>query len=481
MQTIKDDFIEKSKNAHKYYTEINNEIIMPLNELMQENINAQKTLELKWKNAYGVYENKRSKVDIAYAEYMQTFTEFEKNMEMFDKKGSELAPDKKDRITKRINKMLLKWKESEKNYKQQISLSREANKTFQENIAEILSEYQKIEENRVEKIKNCLEIYYKKENSYRPYVTLSSHELVINQISKEFEISLIINEISKIKHISLIEDPPFNRAVSKYNKILQKFEDYYIKGLPIDDFPLENARMSPTNLLSTEPLNEKEQIMQNSIINAVASSWDGNVLQPSELEAFKENMKEIKGRKFFAEALNLYRKNGIFSMKETGFSLIINLLCIALDKIEKDLDIENALNLMILSQTFYCEKVMPASAGVESKTEKMYLQSGIQHYEFWRKKELWEKAIEILINEELQNTQILKESNEDKDIRISNIIFAKLGTVGHNMLIFGVSKEITEEIILNYAKLKNLSESQQNFLKVFLNYLKNNRKVLKIR
>ncbi len=212
----------------------------------------------------------------------------------------------------------------------------------------------------------------------------------------------------------------------------------------------------------------------NAIKKTLSACWDGKEIPAAEKEAFKNLMKSATGRKLFGEALNGYRKNSMFSMKEKGYVAVSELLQLALDEIAASNDIKAALHIMLLAETFYLDRTT-----LEGKQEKIFLQYGMRKHPYWHNKGLWEQAIEFSIAEDLQNKPTEKESKEESDTRVANIIFGKLGAFVNNMLHFEVGKEEVEAIVLTYAKAKNLPEPYVAALQVFfelIRYAKKNSK-----
>ena len=329
--------------------------------------------------------------------------------------------------------------------------------------------YQQLQEERVEVLQELMQKYLKIQSEFMTLQNkrLESCDIIVSKISKEDEINAIIE---KLKSYEINEEIPFARAETKYQKILDKFNSHISKGLNASKFDLTKV----TNLLSKgldNELSEEDFKTQKELRIILSNCWEGKGNSSEADNSFNEIIVTPKGKKIFADVFNEYRSNGIFTMNRNGFEMLSMLLTRILNQIEKDHDVEAAMSVMILAQTFYLDKQDIAKIDGEYKGEKIFLQNSIRDHKIWSNKETWEKAIEISINQEINGESVEEETEEEKEMRIKNIIFGKLGAFTTNMLYFNKNGKDVEDVIINYAKKSQLSNPYIMALQVgFFNY-----------
>lgn len=162
-----------------------------------------------------------------------------------------------------------------------------------------------------------------------------------------------------------------------------------------------------------------------------------------------EFLKEKKFRLSFLSYLNRYRTNGIFEITRNSYHIIGDILIQILNEVmnEDIKDYESAKYCIILSQTYHY---------INDKSEKISLQDKIESHEILKKSEFWENFIAYSIFQEIERQNTMNssdnESEEDKNTRISNIVFSQLLPITDNMLSFEVEKENIKEVILAFSK-----------------------------
>jgi len=320
----------------------------------------------------------------------------------------------------------------------------------------LLEHYQKMEEERLAKIQEYLLAYCSKEVALAKAKgeNVPTREEFVKKISKEAEIGNIIATYEPKE--KQLEDIPFKKATSKYEKVFQKFDFYYTKGAVPAGFDVETALKSALSV-AEDQLDEQTLQMTQSIKKIVTQCWDCKGTTGPDKDQFKKFIEDPRGRKAFADSLNHYRKIGMFSMKEKAYVDIAELMYHSMDTIQQFNDVEAALNLMILSQTFYLDK---------KQEGKMFLHAGIQSHPFWQRLELWENTIKKAIDDELKMAPVMKESEAEAKMRMDSTIFGKLGTFAHNMLQFNIDKAKVEGVIFGCAKERNLGEPFSGALRV---------------
>jgi hypothetical protein len=279
------------------------------------------------------------------------------------------------------------------------------------------------------------------------------------RISKEAEVRRLVVEFESKG--GQIEEIIFKRPQCRCESILQKFDAHYSKGTSPASFDLDAAWVTYSSGPS-EGIEDKSQQTIDTMKRFLSACWEGKKLSQPEKEQFKEQVKTVDGRKVFRECLNQYRKNGLFSLKDKGYEAVGEMLCIVLDPVQEQDDIDCAFGIMILAQTFSFDH-----KNTDGSTDKIFLQTAIQKHTCWRSKELWEKAIDKSLREEMDSHAQLKESDTDRRERDKSIAFGKLCTFAHNMLQFDISKELVEELIFSYATRLSLNPDHIKALTVF--------------
>lgn len=310
-----------------------------------------------------------------------------------------------------------------------------------------MESFQKLEEDRITKTKAIVEKYIIL--SLNPQIHSDNIKQVnlkelIEKISVEGEIKKMI-ELCKImqketEDIQVISTP---EIIEEAYKVFAKY---------ISDIPKPQPALHSDHPPLLDPKLEEKYFLLNKIL---VNCWDSNKLSEIEKESFKEIIKSKQGRKIFGDSLNHFRKKSLFSLSETAYELMRELINNVLDYIIKEDDIENALVILIQSQTYYtCKK---DSAG---KNQKIYLNEGITKHPLWKQRKFWMTAFETPINEEERMDVSI--SKEEKDI----LIFTKISTFIINMVDCGISKEDIEDMVFTFVKHKGLATNYQLTLQV---------------
>ena len=102
--------------------------------------------------------------------------------------------------------------------------------------------------------------------------------------------------------------------------------------------------------------------------------------------------------------------------------------------------------LFILSQTFYYEQKSNSNT-----LNKIYLQQGIAKHKYFQNRTFWEQVLNKTSTDDGNQIVTEDETLEEKKFREENEIFVRLGTYAHNMLQFGLKKELVEDIVFKVA------------------------------
>ncbi len=321
---------------------------------------------------------------------------------------------------------------------------------------------QKMEEDRLDMLREKLRSQCAADialSSGRKEAQLETVHKATENISKEAEIASIIAEHGT--GAGKIEEVPFVRAVCKSNDLLQRFAAFCSRGASVLNFDLEDNTRHASEI--KVPKLDEAEMKAIAVYNRIlAECWNKGMITPEEKTEFMLLIEEAKTRRLFADCFNKFRTHGLFSIGPKSFESISELLVALLDRVQKDGDVDCALRVLILSQTYYSEATL-----LDGKIVRVYLQQNIQKHALWQRKEFWEKAIHYAVSEEQKTREdIPSESEKDRRLTLQNSIFGKLGTFAHNMLEFNIPKQTVEEVIATNAATYGLATEFRTVLQV---------------
>ena len=168
-----------------------------------------------------------------------------------------------------------------------------------------------------------------------------------------------------------------------------------------------------------------------------------------EVDEIEKLMDKKENRVIFIQKLSQFRTRGIFELPEREYKILSILFNKIVKIIENNIDYDSAINIIILSQTYYINK----------NGQKEYLQKQIMNNSLFKTQKFWEMYANYSITRELSNC-IIGENAEDHDIEesYSNIVFAQLIPMADNMIDFGLDINIVESIILPIVKKYKFSQ-----------------------
>ena len=173
-----------------------------------------------------------------------------------------------------------------------------------------------------------------------------------------------------------------------------------------------------------------------------------------EVEEIDDMLQKKMNRVIFIQKLSQFRTRGIFEFPEREYNILSRLFNKIVKIIESEQDYESAINIIILSQTYYLIK----------NNQKEYLQKTIMNNELFKTKKFWETFVNYSINKEIELSQKTDEKNgvvindkKEKEEKYSNIVSAQLVPITVNMIDFGLDINIVEEIILPIIKHYKIS------------------------
>eukprot|EP00826_Nyctotherus_ovalis_P023881 TRINITY_DN1838_c0_g1_i6.p1 TRINITY_DN1838_c0_g1~~TRINITY_DN1838_c0_g1_i6.p1 ORF type:complete len:456 (+),score=135.84 TRINITY_DN1838_c0_g1_i6:403-1770(+) len=437
------------------------ETIEPLKKLIGEHKTKLKHAAISLHKADLKFCNAREDLEKLKTQYLNAYKTFDESVETYNSMIIRVraSSDKQRKLNKKLTQLFTNCKEAEKKYITFTYSAKGARIEYINEVGAALDIYQKLEEERMNLLKEKLGDYYKKLailGEKMKAVTDNISSRSIPDISFSKEISRIVETFATEKHE--IEAIEFAHAVSRYEDILKKFNTLYVKANSPVISSLEEFKIAGDDFNAEEADNITQ--VCKSILE---DSWNAADISPIRISEFKEIVKTVKGRRQFCEALSEFRTKGIFIIPIKGYKLVAELLNIVLDEADNNYDINNALQILILSQTYYAKAIREMK-----HLEKIYLQQSIQDHPLWKKVSFWEQAIRMNVEAEKSVVASYIESEEEKTMRDQSMIFGRLGTFGYNMQQFGLDQETCEKVIFGYAEEAGLSEDMLPGLKVRL-------------
>jgi hypothetical protein len=163
----------------------------------------------------------------------------------------------------------------------------------------------------------------------------------------------------------------------------------------------------------------------------------------AEVEEFEEMLKKKQNRVIFIQQLSQFRTRGIFDIPEKEYKILSRLFNKIAKLVESEEDFDSAINIIILSQTYYKNK----------NNKKEYLHNAIMNNELFKSKKFWETFIKYSIDKEIEKCkQNDKKNSKENEANYGNIAFAQLMSMINNMIEFELDINIVEEIILPIIK-----------------------------
>ena len=175
------------------------------------------------------------------------------------------------------------------------------------------------------------------------------------------------------------------------------------------------------------------------------------------------NKKEYKS--YFIITLSKQRTKGRYKRSETllkGLSEILNYI---LDTSEKEKDYDAAKNCLILSQTFYYEKLK------EKNKKKIYLFNYIKNNKWLKSLEFWEGLTNSTIQNEIKKSENINIKNKyiedeaQKKSRVSNIAFSQVLSYCNSMIDLLINKEDILKFADIFIKKYEIEKSSDEVIK----------------
>jgi hypothetical protein len=174
-----------------------------------------------------------------------------------------------------------------------------------------------------------------------------------------------------------------------------------------------------------------------------------------EVEEIDIMLLKKQNRVIFFQKLSQFRTRGIFEIPEREYNILSRLFNKISKLVESEKDYESAINIIILSQTYYTVR----------NNKKEYLQNILMNNEYFKTKKFWENFIRYSIDKEIISSKksdeingVINQDEKETEENYSNIVFAQLVPLNDNMIDFGININIIEEIISPIIKQYKISQ-----------------------
>ena len=159
-------------------------------------------------------------------------------------------------------------------------------------------------------------------------------------------------------------------------------------------------------------------------------------LEDNEKRELYSLFRENNFRTYFLLILSRQRTKG-YKKNPKLLKDFIEIFKYILEKAEKEKNLDEAINCVILSQTYFCEQV-----GKNGEMTKKYILDEIRDNKWLSSFEFWEGIIDLMIKKEIEkNERINKSKSEiDKKNNNNNIYFSQIFSYTNNMIEFNINK-----------------------------------------
>ena len=477
------------------FKEVKNELVKKYKEIEKIKSNYMSNITLAEENIHKYYMKKNIK---------KKSNNSKLNLTQID--PSELSIDS---LEEQVNSIIQKTKKIEEEYKMSINTV----KTFEINYIETLEKSKEKGRSILCNISNSLKDLISEciiflRNSFK--IPLSEIDIYLNEIVNLDEFSRFNREIL-LSYKNEIHLKPIN--TEKYNIKFFKGKNYGLNKN--NSINLNNKNQ--TNSIIEEDLQEMDFLQEEEIFKTIKKMMENfdllekngfnleieeeklrckyltlkilsfaptNKLYSSQIpkitdeeaEEIEKKLEKKQNRVIFIQKLSQFRTRGIFDIPEREYNILCRLFNKIAKTVESDEDYDSAVNIIILSQTYYFTK----------NNNKVYLQNAIMNNEFFKTKKFWETFVNYSIDKEIalskqtdEKNGINTENNKENEEKYSNIVFAQLIPITNNMIEFGLDVNIVEEIILPIIKQYKISPEFSEVVMTTINIKKQELEAMK--
>ena len=267
----------------------------------------------------------------------------------------------------------------------------------------------------------------------------------INSNNSSNSLNNSINSNNSNNSINLEDELEFSQEEEIFKTIKKMTENFDLLDCNNYDLSVEEEKLR-CKYLSLKILSFPSSSHLNS--NQIPSITD------QEVDEIDNKLQKKQNRVIFLQKLSQFRSGGNFEIPEREYNILSRLFNTIAKIIEIEKDYDSAVNIIILSQTYY----------ITRNNEKNYLQNVLMNNKMFKTKKFWESFVrysidkEIAINKKNEELNgIPGEVNKEVESNNINIVFTQLLQLNHNMIEFGIDIDIIEEIISPIIKQYKIS------------------------
>ena len=299
-------------------------------------------------------------------------------------------------------------------------------------------------------LKNCfrvplidIELYFK---NIMPLDELTEFdEIIQSSYSKNNYPTSINPEKYTLNSINIEDELEFSQEEEIFKTIKKMTENFDLLECNNYDLSVEEEKLR-CKYLSLKILSFPSSNQINS--NQIPSITD------QEVDEIDNKLQKKQNRVIFLQKLSQFRSGGNFEIPEKEYNILSRLFNTIAKIIEIEKDYDSAVNIIILSQTYY----------ITRNNERNYLQNVLMNNKMFKTKKFWESLVKFSIDKEIAISKKNDECNgtigEDRkevESNYVNIVFTQLLPLIHNMIEFGIDTDIVEEIISPIIKQYKIS------------------------
>lgn len=442
---VKEHFYNLSVYTQEYSDKIKREVVKPIEAMISMQIEHGIKLEKEYR-----------KIDREYKEAIQSLEKSKNKFQSLSQASEALTKDYEiakichstvgiEKFQSRSIMSLKESKEAEKNYIVQLTNTNAARGMFIEEGKRVFNTMESFEFQYASIFKQSFEKYiidYSGLLSNQKY-DIDKMSFSHSCINIDDDIALFISE-NKKPYI-----PPFKHEYVPY-QITLKSKPACEHTIPTEVVLNTIQTLTMNSEIKHDDWNFDDELNKIKIIESSNKAIRGEEISDDELKALVSFLEEKKYRILFLSTLNTYRIRGQFVLSDSSFMILGHILKKILGQVTSNQDYESAKYCIILSQTF--------------KSTDHSLQFAIQEEKLLTMREFWENMIAYLIYEEIDNnhlstTQVFKESEDERTLRIQNMVFGQLITASYNMREFKMEEVLVDEIVMSFAKQHCLNQA----------------------
>ena len=470
--------LQSSKYLEQYnnYKEIKNELNKKYREIERLKVNYITNISSVEEMVHKFYQKKNSNKKRLNSISSASLSEFNKKESI---KIEQKIEQNNISIEEQVNNNIIKVKKIEEDYKANIALaksledkymkiSKESKDNLRKILCELLNGYKDFIIDCMVFLKNCYKVPLSEVDTYmNDFNKLNEYEIFDKIILSSYKPNKDLININPQKYTLKFfrknnneEENEYDEKIKIKNKIKKSNSAILLEeGFQEMDYSqeeeifltikkmTENFELLDSNnfdlVLEEQKLRCKYLTLKLLAFAPISKLYSDKIptITDDEIIELEKLIDNKKIREIFIQQMSQFRTRGIFEIPEREYGILCQLFNKIFKNIETDMDYESAINLIILSQTYYIIK----------DGKKEYLQKQIMNNDFLKTKKFWEMYAKYSITKAVSNC-VIQENAEDKEIEesFSNIVFAQILPMTDNMIDFGLDINFVEEIIIPF-------------------------------